>query len=84
MISVDHQAFVVLGEPILSAGLSLLILVGHVDPANAQGGKQGCSKRFEHLFFVCSAVVFVALLLSQKLDDELSAGCASDVMLRLS
>ena len=74
MIGVDHQAFVVLGEPILSAGLSLLILVGHVDPANAQGGKQGCSKRFEHLFFFYAAVVFVALLLSQKLDDELFAG----------
>ena len=74
MIGVDHQAFVVLGEPILSAGLSLLILVGHVDPANAQRGKQGCSKRFEHLFYVYAVGEFEALLLSQKLGDQLFAG----------
>lgn len=63
----------VLGEPIFSAGLSLLILVGHVDPANAQGGKQGCSKRFEHLFNVYTVGEFEIVLLSQKLDDELFA-----------
>ena len=56
MIGIDEQAVVVLGELILRAGLGLLIRL--LDPADAQGGKQGCRKLFKHLSLFVLLVCF--------------------------
>ena len=74
MLGVHEETFVVRAELCPVLGLGAWIVVIRVITTCAQGCKCGSCKRFEHLFFVCSAVVFVALLLSQKLDDELFAG----------
>ena len=74
MVGVHEEALVVRTDLCSVLGLRARIALVGVRTTCAQGCKCGSCKRFEHLFFVYAVGEFVALLLSQKLDDELFAG----------